>query len=55
MYDSMSEEKERNEDHLDWAEKYRPVSLSDVAGNDAAVKALKKWLSRTTWAGTISR
>jgi replication factor C large subunit len=27
----------------DWAEKYRPVSLSDVVGNDAAVKALKNW------------
>ncbi|HTY92101.1 MAG TPA: replication factor C large subunit [Methanocella sp.] len=31
------------ESRLDWAEKYRPVSLSDVVGNDAAVKALKKW------------
>jgi replication factor C large subunit len=30
-------------DHLDWMEKYRPVSLSDVVGNDAAVKALKQW------------
>jgi replication factor C large subunit len=30
-------------DHLDWTEKYRPVSLSDVSGNDAAVKALKQW------------
>ena len=39
----MSEEQARNDNHLDWAEKYRPVSLSDVAGNDAAVKALKKW------------
>ncbi|HTX44381.1 MAG TPA: AAA family ATPase, partial [Methanocella sp.] len=28
---------------MDWAEKYRPISLSDVIGNDAAVKALKKW------------
>jgi replication factor C large subunit len=28
---------------MDWAEKYRPVSLGDVIGNDAAVKALKKW------------
>jgi replication factor C large subunit len=28
---------------MDWAEKYRPVSLSDILGNDAAVKALKKW------------
>jgi replication factor C large subunit len=28
---------------MDWAEKYRPVSLSDVMGNDAAVKALRKW------------
>lgn len=32
------------ESRLDWAEKYRPVSLSDVVGNDAAVKALKKWV-----------
>ena len=30
-------------DHLDWTEKYRPVSLSDVLGNDAAVKALRQW------------
>ncbi|HUL61685.1 MAG TPA: replication factor C large subunit [Methanocella sp.] len=30
-------------DHLDWTEKYRPVSLSDIAGNDAAVKALRHW------------
>lgn len=29
--------------YLDWAEKYRPVSLSDIVGNDAAVKALKQW------------
>ncbi len=29
--------------HTDWAEKYRPGSLGDVVGNDAAVKALKKW------------
>jgi replication factor C large subunit len=28
---------------VDWAEKYRPASLSDVVGNDAAVKALKRW------------
>ncbi len=38
MIDSMSEER-----CMDWAEKYRPVSLSDVLGNDAAVKALRKW------------
>ncbi len=38
MIDSMSEER-----CMDWAEKYRPVSLSDVLGNDAAVKALKTW------------
>jgi replication factor C large subunit len=30
-------------DHLDWTEKYRPKSLSDVVGNDAAVKALRQW------------
>ena len=30
-------------DHLEWTEKYRPVSLGDVVGNDAAVKALKQW------------
>jgi replication factor C large subunit len=30
-------------DHLDWTEKYRPVSLGDVLGNDAAVKALRQW------------
>lgn len=29
--------------YLDWAEKYRPASLSDIVGNDAAVKALKHW------------
>ncbi len=34
-----------NDGHMDWAEKYRPASLSDVVGNDAAVKALKKWAS----------
>jgi len=38
MIDSMSEGR-----CVDWAEKYRPASLSDVLGNDAAVKALKKW------------
>lgn len=30
-------------DHLDWTEKYRPRTLSDVVGNDAAVKALRQW------------
>lgn len=30
---------------MDWAEKYRPVSLGEIVGNDAAVKALKKWAS----------
>ena len=30
-------------DHLDWTEKFRPVSLSDVLGNEAAVKALRQW------------
>ncbi|MCD1294213.1 replication protein C [Methanocella sp. CWC-04] len=30
-------------DYLDWAEKYRPTSLKDVVGNDAAVKALRQW------------
>lgn len=30
-------------EYLDWAEKYRPVSLSDIIGNDAAVKALLNW------------
>ncbi|OPY25897.1 MAG: Replication factor C large subunit [Methanocella sp. PtaU1.Bin125] len=30
-------------DHLDWTEKYRPQSLGDVVGNDAAVKALRQW------------
>ena len=29
--------------YLDWAEKYRPASLSDIVGNDAAVKALRQW------------
>ena len=29
--------------YLDWAEKYRPVSLNDIVGNDAAVKALRQW------------
>lgn len=28
---------------MDWAEKYRPRSLSDIVGNDAAVKALRTW------------
>jgi replication factor C large subunit len=31
------------QNHEEWAEKYRPVSLSDIVGNEAAVKALKKW------------
>lgn len=39
----MSEGQKENDGHMDWAEKYRPVSLSDIIGNDAAVKALKKW------------
>ncbi len=39
----MSEGQAQNESHMDWAEKYRPESLKDVVGNDAAVKALKKW------------
>ncbi|HMK46577.1 MAG TPA: replication factor C large subunit [Methanocella sp.] len=30
-------------DHLEWTEKYRPVSLRDIVGNDAAVKALRQW------------
>ena len=30
-------------DYLDWTEKYRPETLSDIVGNDAAVKALKGW------------
>lgn len=33
----------QNAGHMDWAEKYRPASLSDIVGNDAAVKALRKW------------
>jgi replication factor C large subunit len=28
---------------LDWTEKYRPESLGDIVGNDAAVKALRQW------------
>ncbi len=31
------------DDTRDWAEKYRPVSLDDIVGNDAAVKALRQW------------
>lgn len=38
MLGSMSEEA-----RLDWAEKYRPARLADVVGNDAAVKALRRW------------
>ncbi|WP_424359069.1 replication factor C large subunit [Methanocella sp. MCL-LM] len=30
-------------DTMDWTEKYRPVSLADIVGNDAAVKALRQW------------
>lgn len=30
-------------DTRDWAEKYRPTSLSDIVGNEAAVKALRHW------------
>lgn len=30
-------------DTLDWTEKYRPVGLDDIVGNDAAVKALRQW------------
>ncbi|CAJ36999.1 replication factor C large subunit [Methanocella arvoryzae] len=30
-------------DTRDWTEKYRPVSLADIVGNDAAVKALRQW------------
>lgn len=40
----MSEaEEDKAQNHEDWAEKYRPVSLNDIIGNEAAVKALKKW------------
>jgi replication factor C large subunit len=39
----MSEGQACTEGGADWAEKYRPESLGDIVGNDAAVKALKKW------------
>lgn len=32
----------------DWAEKYRPKSLSEVVGNPGAIEALRKWAS--AWA-----
>jgi replication factor C large subunit len=39
----MSESQKDIAGHMDWAEKYRPRSLGEIIGNDAAVKALKKW------------
>jgi len=39
----MSEGQACVEGGMDWAEKYRPESLGDILGNDAAVKALKNW------------
>lgn len=29
--------------HEEWTEKYRPVSLSDVVGNDDAVREMRRW------------
>ena len=34
---------------MDWAEKYRPATLSGVLGNDAAVSKLREWAR--TWSG----
>ena len=28
---------------MDWTEKYRPSTLTEVRGNDAARKALRQW------------
>lgn len=28
---------------MDWTEKYRPKTLKDVIGNDAAVGTMRKW------------
>ncbi|HJJ28512.1 MAG TPA: replication factor C large subunit [Methanocorpusculum sp.] len=33
---------------MDWAEKYRPLHLADILGNNAAVKQMNDWAARWT-------
>jgi AAA ATPase containing von Willebrand factor type A (vWA) domain len=33
---------------MDWAEKYRPMHLADILGNNAAVKQMNDWAARWT-------